>query len=57
MHRYMVSHFDGNTFVVMDQTEQRGVCDCSDYDDWEDAANRANMIVLLLQQNIELIAE
>ena len=51
MHRYIVSPFDGSTFVVVDQKEQREICVCSNYDDWKDAEERARKIVKLLNEN------
>lgn len=51
MQRYIVSQFDKSTFVVIDQTEQREVCVCSNYDDLEDAEERARKIVTLLNNN------
>ena len=48
MQRYVVSQFDGSTFVVVDQTEQREICVCSDYEDWDDARERAEKIAKLL---------
>ena len=48
MHRYVVSQFDGSAFVVIDQMEKREVCVCSNYDDWEDAKERAEKIAKLL---------
>jgi len=53
MQRYIVSRFDGNTFVVIDQTEQREICVCLNYDDWEDAEDRARKIVELLNDSNE----
>jgi len=50
MNRYIVSQFDKNTFVVIDQNEQREVCICSNYNDWEDAIDRAKNIALLLNE-------
>ena len=50
MSRYIVSQFDENTFVVIDQNEQREVCICSNYDDWTDASDRAKSIALLLNE-------
>jgi len=47
MQRYVVSQFDGSAFVVIDQTEKREICVCSNYDDWEDAKERAEMAILL----------
>ena len=51
MQRYIVSQFDGNAFVVIDQTEQREVCICGNYEDWVDAKERAEKIALLLNQS------
>ncbi len=51
MQRYIVNQFDGSTFVVIDQKEQCEVCVCSNYDDLEDAEERARRIVTLLNNN------
>jgi hypothetical protein len=48
MQRYIVSRFDESTFVVVDQNEQREICVCSNYDEWEDAEERAKSIAELL---------
>ena len=48
MQRYTISQIDGSTFQVTDLVEQREICVCSDYDDWEDAKERAERIVALL---------
>ena len=48
MQRYIVSQFDGNTFIVVDQKEQREVCTCGNYEYWEDARERAEKIAILL---------
>ena len=48
MQRYVVSQFDGSTLVGIDQTEKREVCVCSDYEDWDDARERAEKIAKLL---------
>lgn len=53
MNRFVVSQFDENTFIVVDQNEQREVCVCSNYDDWEDADKRAKDIVKLLNESNE----
>lgn len=37
MQRYVVSQFDSNTFVVINEQEQREICVCSNYEDYEDA--------------------
>ncbi len=48
MKRYIVSRFDEDTFVIIDQNEQKEICVCSNYDGWEDAEERASNIVMLL---------
>lgn len=48
MDRFEMYRLDGRTFVVFDKIEQREICVCSDYDDWEDAEERARQIVELL---------
>jgi hypothetical protein len=53
MLRYIVDQFDESTYVVIDQNEQREVCVCSNYDDWEDAEERAKKIVKLLNGSNE----
>ena len=53
MQRYSFYQFDGSTFVVIEQIEQREICVCSDYDDWEDAEDRAKKIALLLNEATE----
>ena len=53
MQRYSLYQFDGGTFIVIDQVEQREICVCSDYDEREDAEERAKKIVLLLNENLE----
>jgi len=50
MQRYAVSQFDSSTFQVVDLYEQREVCICADYDDWDDAEKRAQRIANLLNQ-------
>lgn len=55
MHRYVVNRFDANTFVIIDQNEQREICVCSNYDDMEDAEDRARKIVGLLNESNEKI--
>ena len=52
MQRYVVSQFDGSTFVVIDQTEQREVCVCSEYGEKEDAKERAEKIAILLNTSV-----
>ncbi len=53
MQRYIISQIDTNTFVVMDQNEQAEFCVCSNYDDKEDAEERARKIVNLLNESNE----
>ena len=48
MKRYTVNQFDGSTFHVIDINEQREICVCADYDDCEDAKERAEKIAALL---------
>jgi hypothetical protein len=48
MPRYAIDQFDGSTFQVVDLYEQREICVCADYDDWEDARERAEKITTLL---------
>lgn len=52
MQRYIVSQFDGSTFVVIDQAEKREVCVCSEYEGGEDAKERAERIVRLLNESV-----
>ncbi len=52
MQKYIVSQFDGNTFVVIDQKEQREICVCSEYDEKEDARERAEKIAILLNASV-----
>jgi hypothetical protein len=53
MQRYVVSQFDGNIFVVIDLVEQREICICANYDEWEDAEERAQKIAFLLNRSSE----
>jgi hypothetical protein len=53
MHRYVIEIADASTFVVIDIEEQREICICSNYDDFEDAKIRAENIVKLLNENNE----
>lgn len=52
MQRYIVSQFDGGTFAVIDQKEKREVCVCSEYDEREDAKERAEKIATLLNASV-----
>lgn len=49
--RYHISQFDSNTYQIIDSAENREICVCSNYDEWEDAKERARRIVLLLNQS------
>lgn len=53
MRRYSFYQFDGSTFVVIDQIEQREICVCSDYDEKVDAENRARTIVASLNKDLD----
>ena len=48
MQRYTFNQFDENTFIVVDQNEKREICVCSNYDNKEDAKERAEKIAMLL---------
>ena len=50
--RYYISKCDGNTYQVIDSVENREICVCSNYDDWEDAEERAKNIAKALNANI-----
>jgi hypothetical protein len=50
MHRYAVNQFDGDTFQVVDLYEQREVCVCADYDNWEDSEKRAKKLAHVLNE-------
>ena len=50
MNRFDLYQSDGQTFVVFDTVEQREVCVCSNYGEWEDAQERAKQIVNLLKE-------
>ena len=52
MQRYIVSKFDVNTFVVIDQNEKKEICICSNYNEHVDAEERANFIAGLLNKNL-----
>ena len=56
MQRFIVNQFDANTFVVVDNKENREVCVCGNYDDRDDAEERAQRIVTLLNKNLEDIS-
>jgi hypothetical protein len=49
--RYYISQFNGDTYQIIDSVENREVCVCSNYDDWEDAEERARKIAALLNGN------
>jgi hypothetical protein len=48
MKRYAVFQVDLSTFQVIDTQDQREICVCSDYDEKEDAKERAEKIVASL---------
>jgi hypothetical protein len=52
MNRFDLYQSDEQTYVVFDTVEQREVCVCSNYDEWEDAEERAKQIVKLLNEGI-----
>ena len=37
MERFIINKFDESTYVVVDQEEQREICVCGNYADWNDA--------------------
>jgi hypothetical protein len=51
--RYYISQFDGDTYQIVDSVENREICVCSNYDEWEDAEERAKNIVRLLNESNE----
>ena len=48
MQRYALFQVDLSTFQVIDTKEQREICVCADYDEMEDAKERAEEIAALL---------
>jgi hypothetical protein len=48
MQKYAIFQVDLSTFQVIDTQDQREICVCSDYDEKEDAKERAEKIVALL---------
>jgi len=56
MERYTVSQFDSETFLVIDNQEQREICVCSNYDTRGDAQQSCEKIAALLNihQNEQL---
>jgi len=48
MNRFDLYQLDAQTFVVFDTVEKREICVCSNFEDWEDAEERARQIVELL---------
>lgn len=51
--RYYVSQFDGDTYQIVDTLENREVCVCSNYDNFWDAAERAEKIAKMLNDKEE----
>ena len=52
--RYYISQLDGDTYRIIDSIENREICVCSNYDDSEDAEERAKTIVKLLNANLAI---
>lgn len=50
MNRYSVSQFDLETYVVVDNVANREICVCGDYDEHEDAQERAARIAKCLNK-------
>jgi len=50
--RYYISQFDGDIYQIIDSIENREICVCSNYDDWQDAKERADKIANLLNANL-----
>ena len=55
MDRFVVTQFDGNTYVVIDQEEHREICICENYEGGEDAKERAEEIALLLNEKRKVL--
>ena len=53
--RFLVLKFDGNTYQIIDSAENCEICVCSNYDDFDDARERAEKIVKILNLNEEII--
>jgi hypothetical protein len=51
--RYYISQFDGDTYQIIDSAENREICVCLNYDEWEDAEQRAKNIAKLLNESNE----
>ena len=54
MQRYLVCEFDKSTFLVIDQKEQREICVCGNYEDWEDAEERAKKTAFLPNEDLRV---
>ena len=54
MQKYTVIQFDTDTFIVIDNQDKREICVCENYDEVEDAEERAKNIALLLNGTTEL---
>lgn len=48
MERYHVNQFDLETFIVIDNVDEREVCICADINDIEDAKSKAEKIAAAL---------
>lgn len=51
--RFYVSQFDSETYQIIDSGENREICVCSNYDEWEDAEETAKNIAKLLNESNE----
>lgn len=51
--RFYLSQFDSETYQIIDSVENREICVCSNYDEWEDAEERAKNIAKLLNESNE----
>jgi hypothetical protein len=50
--QYYISRFDDDAYQIIDSVENREICVCSNYDDLEDAEERARNIVKLLNASV-----
>jgi hypothetical protein len=53
--RYFVYPFDRATFVVVDSAENREICVCANYGNWDDSEQRAEKIASLLNKAREIL--
>ena len=52
MQRIDIYKVDEQTFVVFDTVEKSEICVCSNYDNWEEADQRAKNLARLLNQHL-----